>query len=399
MRAAFRSPGFGWLFAGTTTSMLGDSIMLLVFSLWVKTLTDSNGLAGLTFLFMLLPTLIAPLLGATIDRMRRKPLLVWGNVASAVMLTPLLFVHDASHVWIIWSVAFLYGVSMVVLPAGLNGLLKELLPDELLVDANASLQTVKEGYRLFGPLVGAALFALTHGWGVVVVDMVSFLVAAVCIARIKLTEDLPEREDADFWSEMTAGARHLAHEPVLRQVVISFAILLLVLGYAEASIYAITDAFHKPAEYVGVLVSVQGLGAIVGGLCASRLVRSLGEPASIALGLFLMGTSFLGVSLAPTLTLLFAPIMLMGFTLPLTFVAFTTLVQRRTPQRLMGRVSTAIEVLLGTPQALSLIVGAALVTLLSYQVIWALMGALTLVAAAYLAAQLRRPSMREALAL
>lgn len=397
MRAAFRHPGFGWLFAGTSTSMLGDSIMLLVFSLWVKTLTDSNGLAGLTFLFMLIPSLFAPLLGAWIDRMRRKPLLVWGNVASAAMLTPLFFVHDASHVWIIWMVAFCYGVSMVVMPAGLNGLLKELLPEEHLVDANASLQTVREGYRLFGPLAGAALFALTHGWGVVLVDMASFLVAAACLTRIRIAEDKPERDEPDFWSEMTAGARHLVREPVLKQVVVSFGIVLLVLGYAEASIYAITDAFHKPAEFVGVIVSVQGAGAVVGGVCASRLIKALGEPAAIALGIFLMGTSFVGVALAPTLTVLFVPIMLMGFTLPLVFVASTTLVQRRTPQRLMGRVSTAIEVLLGTPQALSLGVGAALVALLPYEVIWSIMGGMTILASAYLGTQLRRPTIRDAL--
>lgn len=397
MRAAFRSPGFGWLFAGTTTSMLGDSIMLLVFSMWVKTLTDSNGLAGLTFLFMIIPALFAPLIGTFLDRARRKPLLVWGNLGSAAMLTPLFFVHDRDDVWIIWAVAFLYGISMTILPAGLNGMLKELLPDEHLVDANASLQTVKEGYRLFGPLAGAGLFALTHGWGVVVVDMVSFLLAAACIARIRINEAKPQREEADFWSEFTAGARHLVAEPVLRQVVVAVGLTLLVIGFAEASIYAITDAFDKSTEFVGVIVSIQGIGAVAGGLCSSRLIRTIGEPAAVALGLGLMGVSFVGVAAAPTLTLMWPPIILMGFTLPLTFVAFTTLVQRRTPQRLLGRVSTAIEVLLSTPQALSLGMGAALVTLLPYQLIWTLMGALTMIAAGYLVAQLRRPSLRVAL--
>ena len=41
---------------------LGDSVMLLVFSIWVKTITGSNALAGLTFLFMVIPALVAPLL-------------------------------------------------------------------------------------------------------------------------------------------------------------------------------------------------------------------------------------------------------------------------------------------------------------------------------------------------
>ena len=84
MRAAFAQPGFTRLFAGLSTSMLGDSIMLLVLSIWVKTLTGSSAMAGFTFFFMTLPAIFAPLAGAWLDRVRRKPLLVWGNIASAV---------------------------------------------------------------------------------------------------------------------------------------------------------------------------------------------------------------------------------------------------------------------------------------------------------------------------
>ena len=96
----------------------------------MKTLTGSNAQAGLTFFFMVIPSLFAPLLGVWIDRVRRRPLLVWGNVASAFVVLPLVLVRDAGDVWLVWTVAFLYGVSFVVLPAALNGLLKELMPDD-----------------------------------------------------------------------------------------------------------------------------------------------------------------------------------------------------------------------------------------------------------------------------
>lgn len=389
MRAAFRHPGFGWLFAGTTASMFGDSVMLLVFSMWVKDLTGSNGLAGLTFFFMLLPSLIAPVLGGAIDRVRRKRLLVWGNLASAAMLVPLFAVRDASEVWIIWVVAFLYGISFVVLPAGLNGLLKELLPDDELIDANASLQTVKESFRLFGPLLGAGLFALTHGWGVVAVDLVSFLIAAMFIARIKLAEDRPEHESSHLRADLLVGWRHLMAEPVLKHVVFAFGIVLLVLGFSEASVYAITDAFGLPTEAVGVGVSIQGIGAVLGGLSASRMAKRIGEMRTIMWGLVAMACSFAWVALAPTLWLMIPGIVLCGWSLPISFIAYTTLIQKRTPQRIMGRVSTAIEVLLGTPQALSLALGAVLVSVVSYQVIWLTIASVTAIAATYLWTQSR----------
>src|SRR6478672_8055571 len=223
MRQAFRQPGFTRLYAGLTASMFGDSAMLLALSIWVKTLTGSNAKAGLTFFFMVIPALFAPLLGTWIDRLKRKPLLVWGHVASGIGVLPLVLVRGPGQVWLIWSVAVLYGVSFVVLPAALNGLLKELMPEEVLVDANSSLQTTKESFRLFGPLVGALLFTWLGGWAVAMLDAASFLAAAAVISTLVVHEDAPVHEESHFWSRLTAGIHHLAGDRVLKHVLIGFA--------------------------------------------------------------------------------------------------------------------------------------------------------------------------------
>jgi preprotein translocase subunit SecY len=75
--------------------------------------------------------------------------------------------------------------------------------------------------------------------------------------------------------------------------------------------------------------------------------------------------------------------------LPMLMVAFMTLVQRRSPQAIMGRVSTAIEVVMATPQAVSLALGSALVVVLTYRQIYAIMCVVTLLAAAHIAFWLR----------
>lgn len=143
--------------------MFGDALMLIVLSMWVKKLTDSNGAAGLTFLFLTLPALVAPVFGYLVDRAPRRAFLVWANLGSAAGVLPLFLVEDASDVWIIYAVAFVYGVSFVVIPAALNGLLKEMLAPDVLVEANASLSVTREALRLVGPLAGAALFAAAGG--------------------------------------------------------------------------------------------------------------------------------------------------------------------------------------------------------------------------------------------
>ena len=389
MRQAFRQPGFTRLYAGLTTSMFGDSVMLLVLSMWVKTVTGSNALAGLTFFFMVIPVLFAPLLGPWIDRVERQPLLVWGHLASGVGVLPLVLVRGEGQVWIIWAVAMLYGLSFVVLPAALNGLLKELMPEEMLVDANSSLQTTKESFRLFGPLIGALLFTWLGGWAVAVLDASSFVLAAVVIATISVVEQAPEREESHFWHQMTAGMRHLAAEPVLKHVLIGFGLCILVFGFAESAVYALLDAFDKPAAWVSAIVTAQGVGAIGGGLSSSTVVRRIGEVAGCVVGLAVAAVSILVMGLVGQFWLVLAMATMMGAAMPLITVAFMTLVQRRTPLAIMGRVSVAAETVMAVPQAVSLALGSLLVVLLSYHVILSIMGVVTLLAATYIVMLLR----------
>ena len=388
MRKLFAQPGFARLFSGLSTSLLGDSVMMLVLSIWVKTLTHSNALAGLTFFFMVLPALGSPLLGVWVDRLPRKPILVWGNLASAAAVLPLVLVRDEGDVWLVWAVALLYGVSFTVLPAAVNGLLKELLADDLLVDANSSLATFKEGFRLVGPLVGAALFASVGGWSVAVVDAASFVVAAVVIASIAVTET-PAPDRTGFKEELVEGLRFIAHDRVLRDVLIGLGATITVVGFFESSIYALLDAFDKQATFAGVLVTVQGVGAIAGGLTASVVVRRLGEVAATVAGLAAMVAATVVMAVAPTVTVVLVGSVFFGVAIPWTFVAFTTLMQRRSPGHLIGRVSASVDVVLSAPQAISLAVGSLLVSLLDYRVIFVIIAAVTAGGAAQIAVSLR----------
>ncbi len=389
MRAAFATKGFKRLYLGLTASMFGDSLMLIVLSIWVKSLTGSNGAAGLTFLWMTLPALVGPLLGYVVDLVPRRGFLVVGNLASALIVLPLLAVHSAADVWVIYAVAFLYGVSFVVMPAALNGLLKDLLPEEALVEANASLSVTREALRLVGPILGASLFALVGGGAVAVVDAVSFVVAALAVLALSVVETVHPQERLHWLAEVSAGARHIRRTPLLLHPTVALGLCLLVLGFAESAVYAVVDAFGKPVEFVGPILTVQGVGAIASGLMATRIVRRFGEPRTIILGLVVLALGLAGIAGATAIWEVLAATVVLGAGFPLLLVAYNTLLQKQTPGHLMGRVSTTTDVLVTTPQALSIATGALLVTLLDYRVIFVLMTAGTLVAVAYLAAVLR----------
>ncbi len=389
MKAAWATPGFPRLFVGLAASALGDWMLLLVLGIWVKELTGSSALAGLTIFFIVLPSLIGPLLGMWIDRVRRAPLLIWGNLASAAMVLPLLFVHGPEQVWVIYLVAVFYGFSGVILGAGTTGLIKELVAEDVLVDANAAIQSAREGLRLVGPLAGAGIYGWLGGGAVAIADAVTFIVAAAAVASIRHRQPAPVREEIGVLRELTAGARHIADDLVLRHVLVGFALLLLALGLAESSIYAIVDAFHRPATFVAVVVTVQGVGALVGALLTSRLVRWRGEVSAVVAAMVLMAAGLTVVAVTRSMTVMLVAAAGIGVSIPIVIIAVTTLIQKRTPQQVLGRVSTVTELMASGPQALSMAVGAALVAVVSFRVTFAVMAVGSLLAAGYVAVTLK----------
>jgi MFS family permease len=370
MRGVFHLRDFRLLFIGLSTSMIGDALMLLVYGIWVKELTGSSGAAGLVILFVVIPYALGPIGGWVIDRFRRRPFLVAANLFSVVILLPLLAVHRAEDVWIIYVVATLYGVSSVSISSALNGLLKELLDDDALGSANGALQTVKEGLRLGGPLAGAALFAAFGGATVAIIDAATFIVAAITIARMNLREGRPARTTAPNWlHEVTAGLAHIRTEAALRRMMTACAVAFLVIGINESLYYALVDkGLHRPPEFIGVLASAQGVGAILGGLLVALLMRRLGELATTAIGLAACGIGA-GLCVIPQLLFVLPGRAIAGFGLAITVVVFSTIVQRRTPSALVGRVSVAAETLTSGPQAISIAAGATLVSVVDYRVL------------------------------
>ncbi|GGM45005.1 MFS transporter [Micromonospora sonchi] len=407
MRTVLSRPDFRLLLGGLLASMAAESILLLALAIWVKDLTGSDGLAGATIFVILAPRTLAPLVGWFVDRYPRRPFFVATNLAMALLLTPLFAVRDAGDMWIIYGVAALYGLSNLTVSAVLSRLVRELVPSDLLGEANGLLQTVRQGLRLVGPLAGAGLYAVLGGWMLAAVGMVGFLTAAAVVGTLRPAESpvIPAGglSPADRVSpaggvtlaggaapgrrwprELIAGLRHLTREPALRRALVGYGLGSLVMGFTESLIFAYVDrGLGRDAAFVGVLVTVQGVGGLVGGLCSAAVLRRVGELGTLGAGVAFFGPAAL-VLAYPNLWLGFAAVLLAGVSLPLTLVGLHTLVQRRTPPELLGRVAAASEAVIRCPQAISVGMGALVVGVLDYRLIFALVGLATLVAGGYL---------------
>jgi MFS family permease len=369
---------------GQLLSVFGDTALWLAAGIWVKTLTGSNALAGLTFFAFSAPTVLAPAAGLFVDRMKKRPLLVATDLALGAGVLLLLLVHGRDQVWLIYLVMVLYGVAYGVLGSGESALLREMLPEELLGNANGLLQTFRQGIRLVGPVAGAGLFAWKGGGAVAIVDACTFLVAAVATFSLHVNEETPARSEHHWFDEVTAGIRHAWTTTVLRQILTACLLIVIPLGFFETIAFAVVGiGLHEPPTFLGIIASAQGVGAIAGGLTAAAVMKRTNEGALFAFACLLFAASSLLLTLQWIPGVL-AGAVVIGACLPWVLVALFTLVQRRTPLALQGRVYSAFDTLIGLPQTISIAAGAGLIAFVDYRLLLVFSAVMGVLAAVYL---------------
>lgn len=376
---------------GQVVSLFGDSCLTLAMSIWIKTLTGSNASAGFVFFFFAAAGLLAPVAGLMVDRLRRRPVLMATNTLTACAVLVLLFVHNAGQAWLVDAVMFAYGLSNTVINPAQSALLTVMLPADLLADANGALRGIRESLRLVGPLTGAGLFVAVGAHAIVLLDAVTFAVPILTLLALRVVEPRPQPPVQPWHAQTIAGYRYITRIPALRHVVIAGACATAVIGFGESTIFAVAaNGLHRPAAFVGVLDSMQGIGAVLSGLTAGPLIRRIGEGPAMGLGLLLVATGTAlqtPASLAPVV----AGVIVFGVGFPWVVIGLYTLVQRLAPPELQGRAYSATALLVITPQTLSIAVGAALIGLTGYRALLITTAIVVSLAACYL---LSRPEHR-----
>lgn len=387
MRALFAHRDLRIYLCAQALSMFGDSALWLALAIWAKSLTGSNSAAGMVFFAFIAPALLAPGAGLLVDRTRRRRLLITVNAVAAAVVSLLVLVRGADQVWLIYAITVLYGAAYTVLGAGQSALLRALVPTEdLLADANGALRTMQEAMRLLAPVAGAGLFTVAGGGAVALLDAGTFLLAAGALRLLRIADAAPAPRDRSVtWrSELVAGVAHVRRTVLLRQLVIAIGLATLVAGFTETVVFAVVDdGLHRAPAFVGILEFALGAGAVTGGLLSARLVRRLGaiRAATAGMAFLAAGVALLAV---PVTGVVFAGMAAVGAGVPALVVALFTTLQRSTPAHLQGRAYAAVDVLVSTPQTISIALGAGLAAIVDYRLLIAAMAAVILASAAYL---------------
>jgi MFS family permease len=304
--------------------------------------------------------LVGAVAGVYVDRWDRRRTLVVGNLALAAIVAPLALVTTADRVWIAYVVAFCQAIAVQFVSPAEAALLPRLVPNDLLPAAKGLNALNNNLARLVGPVLGGFAAALGIGT-VVVLDLVSFLAAAVLIAAIGGTHRAHRAEERHVVAELLDGFRLIRATSV---VAVLFG-LLFVTSIGEGVMGAlfapfVVEALGGGAKELGWTMAAQAIGGIAGGLLAARWIARFGALPLVSVTLVLFGLIDLVIFNYPRWFSAIGPVLalfvVVGVPGAVRFAATMTVLQSSVENAFLGRVFAVAGVLASA----GMLVGAAL---------------------------------------
>src|SRR6478735_1803629 len=320
LRSVFGNPALRRIEAALATSMIGDWAYATAVVVWAYGVGGARLVGIWMAVRYVLMAIISPIGASLADRLPRKAVLI-GSVF-----------RPAQMAW-------------------MPSLTRR--PEELTA-ANGASSTIESLAFFLGPALGALLVTATSVQVVFLLNAATFVLSAVLVWGIHpIAGPTPGDQEDDeeeagpkegMLAEMAGGFRHIARDRDLVMVAILVCTQTIVAGAtAVFGVVLAVDILEAGPQGVGIIDSVFGVGAIVGGFYAigrSTRNRLAGD---LALGTVLWSLPLLLIVVYPSPVTVFAAVILLGFGNPLVDVNFATIVQRLTPDAVLGRVFGAYE--------------------------------------------------------
>ena len=365
MLAVLRRRDFSLLWLSGLVSVAGDWVLMIALPYYVYVTTGSTlATAGMTAAELAPAILLSSFTGVLADRWDRKRILVVANLLQALVVASLLLVGEG-WLWVVYVVAALQSTAAAFSQPAEAALLPTLVPVEQLVQANALNALNNRLGRFIGVPLGAALLSW---WGldaVVVVDAVTFLVAAALIAPITAPARAADPdgvpEEPHFWREWTAGLRVVRHDRTIAVLFVVFGLMTFG-GTMLDPLYVpwIRDVLDEGVEVVAVITMTHSVAGIVGSLLVGTWGSRFSARTLMGWGSVIAGVLLLVKFNVPVLWLTLALSAIGGATAVASSVGVETLAQERTPEHVRGRVFGSLQAFIWLASLLGAVVGGVL---------------------------------------
>ncbi len=353
-----RNVRFRRLWIGQGVSFVGDAVSTIALVVLVVQVSGSASAVGGALVARLLPTLASPLAGVFADRLDRRVVLVTSDLVRAVLVLGLLFAENLATIYVL---VFLLGLGRTFFYPTIRAAFPSVVGGGDLARANALISGTFSVSETAGPALGGLLVATMGVEAAFVLDAATYLVSAAFLVRIPLPR--PEIGDgAGFGRELRAGFGYLAGARIpLALVVGAFLTVLTINTTIPAEVFLARETFGAGDFGYGLLVGLFGGGMVLG----SALIGTLGENARLLpfyfLSLFACVLALVATGLAPTFVLALLALTITGVANGVDNVATDTILQKRVPDDLLGRVFSVRFLSFGAGEALAYPLGGLIV--------------------------------------
>ncbi|HEX3841651.1 MAG TPA: MFS transporter [Acidimicrobiales bacterium] len=337
-----RSRNFALLWSSALVSNVGTWMQTVALGVLVYARSGHQaGWTGLVAAAAFLPMgLLAPVGGALADRFdRRRWLLLTtlGEMAVATLLTVLVATgHDQPGLVVI--VAFFGGAAGAVGFPAYQAMLPDLVPKEDLLGAISLSSAQFNLGRVVGPAV-AGLTLLHHDYTLTfAVNAASFGAVVIALSLLRLPRPVRTSGNEGMYRRIADGARTAMGEPGCRSAIILIAVVALLASPFIALVPVMSKALGHGSGGTALLVTAQGVGAVIGAMVLPSLAEQLGRRRMVRGALFLLPLLLINYGLSPTLWWSLVTFVLVGAGYIAVLAGLNTVVQLRAPAASRGRV-------------------------------------------------------------
>ena len=374
--------GYRRLFTAQTISRWGDIANTVALVVLVFQLTGSGlKVSGVVIAEVLPVLLLAPVAGTVADRLPRVGVMVAADLwrTGLAALLPL----ASGHLAAVYVIAFGLSAGGVFFNPASASVLPAIVGEDELIAANSGLWSAAVVSQIaLAPLAGAMVTA----WGVAPAfyfNAATFAASALTLARLRLPHAPPPSAAGSWASSVLDGGRLLIGDRLLRLLALVQLLAALSAGATSALLVVLAEQhLHAGPGGFGLLLGAIGAGAALGPVLLARLTSNPRRPVLVFGPYLLRGAVDLILAATRNLPAALGALALYGVGTSTGMVTYTSLLQAQTAPQTRGRVFAGFDMIWQTGRLASLALGGITADALGIQAVYALGGALLLLAGA-----------------
>lgn len=326
---------------------IGGWIYLLALNLII--LEKTGSVLAVTGLYIIKPfasMLIGPWAGSVIDRVSTKHLMIFLDLLRALLVGSLLLVDS---LWAIYVMVLFIQMAGAMFETSSFTYMTLLLPEEERNKFNALLSFVHSGAFVTGPFLAGILFMLAPLEFSLLVNIIIFICCGIWTsflpnklnATIEAKKHLDLKEVREDWLLVWKFSKKSLPFFLIYMTFQGTMLLTAALDSTEVAfakeVLSLTDAAY------GSLVSIGGVGFLLGAICTNLLVRFLSPKALMSVGTLLVATGYFIYSISTTYFVASLGFLILSFFLSIANTGYMTFIQSHIDSNMMGRISSLYE--------------------------------------------------------